>query len=625
MASKVRTALIVTALSVEYLAVRAGLTELEKKVHRDGTRVEVGALGGSDWRVAIVQLGPGVVNAAAATMQAIALVNPEVMLFSGIAGSLKPDICVEDVVVGTKIYGIHGGKETVEGFSTRPDVWLASYSLSQAAMAALREDSRVHYKPIASGDVVIASEGSELRAFLQRHYNDACAIEMEGSGAAHAAHVAAGLPTLVIRGISDLADSSKEQRDAQGMQKKASERAAKAVFATLREVSASDGSARLEGNVAPESESQWLACIVEWADGARVNPGCDLDSLVREVVEAAFAGREIVRQIVGWSGEVLVSVAVGASSSQLAYERLLDGFDAAVNDRFTDMKSSGRPILWISAHRGEGKFQGSHFAGDVITELNSYRRSPGLRDALAGRSSLVSTVCSDEVFESRTPHRTREREIGSWVSMDVIAEVRPRRMWVRLKTAADTHRQAVLVGVAVATTSGDELGAGAIGAKVRSLVQDICANAPDSWARHELEFRKWGRAGFAVVVTNEHPETLLVGSLIPRLAKCLAVENMRSENALRLSLGLHSGSRKMQVCEDDVIVADRLVRTSQRMEGWSREHLLCLMSAAARSSDPSHFEDFVDPSRYVQVEAEGLEEQIDSWLYIPYIPQMSGD
>ncbi len=545
------------------------------------------------------------------------------MLFAGVAGSLKSDISIGDVVVGTKIYGIHGGKASAEGFSVRPEVWQASYRLLQAAMAALREDSHVHYKPIASGDVVIAGEESELREFLRGHYNDACAIEMEGSGAAHAAHVAADLPTLVVRGISDLADAEKVQHDAKGTQKGASDRAAQAIFEILRVLS-TDNEPQVHTGV--RSGEQWLACVIEWATGKPPNAEANLDDLVQDVVQECVQDSQAVHQSRGWSGEILISIAVDDSSSQLAYERLLEGLDASASRLFPDLQALSRPILWMSAHRGAGRLHGETFNGEVLTELSAYRQSPVLKDALSGRSALVATICSDEVFESRTPHVTREREIGSWESLDVLAQVRPRRMWLRMKTRLETHKQAVLVGVAVG--ANDDLPDSVVRIRINPLVQEMCANASESGSPYDLELRTWGRAGFAIVATDAHPESVLVGHIIPRLARILAVENMGEASTLRIFLGVHSGSRKGQVCEDDVIVADRLMRTlMQSAGGWSRrpDPVLCLISTTARSTDPGFFEDFIDPSDYIQVQAEGYEEQLDSWAYVPYSPRMSGN
>jgi len=110
------TAVILTALPVEYDAVRAHLTNAEELIHTDGTRVERSRLDGTSWSVAVAELGEGALNAAALTTQIVDWLRPEVLLFVGMAGGLKDDIEIGDVVVGTKVYAIHGGKQTPEGF-----------------------------------------------------------------------------------------------------------------------------------------------------------------------------------------------------------------------------------------------------------------------------------------------------------------------------------------------------------------------------------------------------------------------------------------------------------------------------------------------------------------------------
>jgi 5'-methylthioadenosine/S-adenosylhomocysteine nucleosidase len=222
---------------VEYDAIRAQLTDAEELVHDDGARVERGRIKGASWTVAIAELGEGAMNAAALTTQIVGWLRPEVLLFVGVAGGLKDDIEIGDVVVGTKVYAIHGGKQTPDGFHARPEVWHGSHRLVQAARSALRDMSDVvrgHRKPIACGDVVLADDKSALADHIRRHYNDACAIEMEGSGAAHAAHLNGQLDALVIRGISDRANPDKHKADASGSQELAAKQAASVAVAVLR-------------------------------------------------------------------------------------------------------------------------------------------------------------------------------------------------------------------------------------------------------------------------------------------------------------------------------------------------------------------------------------------------------
>lgn len=230
------TVLVLTALPLEYAAIRARVAQRRERVHPDGTRVEEGQLPGTSWHVAIAELGMGAERAAALTTQLINWLHPEAVFFIGVAGSLKDDVAIGDVVVGTQVYEIHGGKQTPEGFLVRPKALPGSHALEQAARSAVRDmpDVRAHFMPIATGDVVLADAESEIAAFIRRSYNDAGAIEMEGSGALHAAHVNGRLNALVIRGISDRADAGKSRADASGSQERAAAQAASVAVAVLR-------------------------------------------------------------------------------------------------------------------------------------------------------------------------------------------------------------------------------------------------------------------------------------------------------------------------------------------------------------------------------------------------------
>lgn len=229
------TVAVLTALPLEYKAVQAHLTAVRKREHPRGTRAAIGQLPGTPWAVALVEMGEGTLTAAALTERVMTWLEPQAVLFVGVAGGLKSDIELGDVVVATKVYGIHGGKETPEGFLVRPEAWRASHRLTAAAREALRDDPRAHLKPIAAGDVVLAAPESALAEHLRTHYNDAAAIEMEGSGVVSAVDLAGG-DALVIRGISDRADAGKSHADGEGWQPRAAENAAAAAVAVLREL-----------------------------------------------------------------------------------------------------------------------------------------------------------------------------------------------------------------------------------------------------------------------------------------------------------------------------------------------------------------------------------------------------
>jgi len=238
-------AAILTALSVEYLAVRAYLSDLHEETHPKGTIYERGkfAATSSTWDVGIVEIGAGNPSAALEAERAIAYFNPDVLLFVGVAGGIK-DVVLGDVVASTKVYGYEFGKAE-ETFRPRPEVGLSAYDLEQRARAEARKADwlqrlpaapsptpKVYVAPIAAGEKVIASIESEVFKFLRSNYGDAVAVEMEGFGFLDAARANQEVSALVIRGVSDLIHN-KTQADTVGYQKIAARHASAFAFEIL--------------------------------------------------------------------------------------------------------------------------------------------------------------------------------------------------------------------------------------------------------------------------------------------------------------------------------------------------------------------------------------------------------
>lgn len=208
---------ILTAVQLEYLALRKHLTGIQTHQHPAGTLFETGVVAGQ--HVAIAVIGEGNMSAAALTERAITEFQPGAVLFVGIAGALRDWLVLGDVVVATRVYAYHGGRSTDDAFRTRPRVWDSSHRLEQVARFVARSDAwrsaiptapAVHFNPIAAGEVLLDSTTSTVADHLRDRYEDAIAIEMESAGMANAGHLN-NAPTLTIRGISDFADGSKDQ------------------------------------------------------------------------------------------------------------------------------------------------------------------------------------------------------------------------------------------------------------------------------------------------------------------------------------------------------------------------------------------------------------------------------
>ena len=241
---------VLTALNLEYKAVRAHLTDVRRIAHqRGGTGFEVGVLPGARLPVALVRTGQGNASAGVIAERAIEAFEPAAVMFVGVAGGLKNDIDLGDVVVATRVYAVHGAKEQDGRSLARPRAFEADHELLDLAQhldavgmwgrdGSAGVSIRVHFAPVASGEVVLNSRGTPLARQLHEHFNDAAAVEMESAGVAQAAHLNRGLAMLTVRGISDKADGRKHAADAAGGQPEAAARAATVAVAVLREFAA---------------------------------------------------------------------------------------------------------------------------------------------------------------------------------------------------------------------------------------------------------------------------------------------------------------------------------------------------------------------------------------------------
>ncbi len=254
--SKKDCAVILTAIPVEYEAVRAHLSGIQEEIYR-GTVYERGTFSARKrlWDVGIAQIGAGNPGAASEAERAITYFDPSIILFVGVAGGLK-DVALGDVVAATKVYGYESGKVQGKAFLLRPSVGESSHRLVQRAMAEGRKKGwlsrvrgrnrtldqaspHVHVGPIAAGEKVIASTRSNIFKFLRSHYNDALAVEMEGRGFLDATHRNEPVQALVVRGISDLVEG-KSEVDAGGSQEIAARHASAFAFEMLAKLDTTD-------------------------------------------------------------------------------------------------------------------------------------------------------------------------------------------------------------------------------------------------------------------------------------------------------------------------------------------------------------------------------------------------
>lgn len=173
-----------------------------------------GRIGGME--VVLAKCGIGKVNAARCAQILIDRSNPDYIINTGVAGGVGPGLKVGDMVLSTDLVqhdfnmnalGCVDGCLTLEGPKDKPTLFQADGGLlgrfEKVAMETAGENA-IHRGRIASGDTFVADRLEQRRIYEEF---GALACEMEGAAIAQVAQ-AAGVPFLVLRAISDLADGS---------------------------------------------------------------------------------------------------------------------------------------------------------------------------------------------------------------------------------------------------------------------------------------------------------------------------------------------------------------------------------------------------------------------------------
>lgn len=200
---------IIGAMEVEVEKVRDAM-DITGKQNVAGMVFYCGRI--NDTEVVLVRSGVGKVNAAVCTQILCDLYGVDVVLNTGIAGSLCADINIGDIVISTdavqhdmdaRYFGYDPGVIPQQDVS----VFVADEALADKAVAACKKvnpDISVFRGRVLSGDQFIADKGK--KQWLSDTFGGMC-TEMEGAAIAHAAY-RNGVPFLIVRAISDKADDS---------------------------------------------------------------------------------------------------------------------------------------------------------------------------------------------------------------------------------------------------------------------------------------------------------------------------------------------------------------------------------------------------------------------------------
>jgi adenosylhomocysteine nucleosidase len=151
---------------------------------------------------------------------------PAVLTLVGIGGAIHRDLTLGDVVVATRVVYydlrkvtpsgvLHRGEERVAPAATVHSV--NSFFTDHGQPAEIRPDVaaegsafRVLHGLIGSGEAVVADAGSEIRTYLSTYNDKVLAVDMEAGGLSQFCYETSASGWVVIRGISDHADSTKD-------------------------------------------------------------------------------------------------------------------------------------------------------------------------------------------------------------------------------------------------------------------------------------------------------------------------------------------------------------------------------------------------------------------------------
>jgi adenosylhomocysteine nucleosidase len=189
--------------------------------------------------VIVVKSGIGKVNAAICAEILVACFNVDKIINTGIAGSLKNEINIGDVVLSTDAlqhdvdatnFGYDKG--VIPGMAV--STFIADEGLIKTAEEACHKacpDIEVFKGRVVSGDIFVSDKA--VKNSIAETFHGYC-TEMEGAAIAQAAYLNK-VPFLIIRAISDKADDSASM-DYNEFEKKAIANSVKLLTAMMEEI-----------------------------------------------------------------------------------------------------------------------------------------------------------------------------------------------------------------------------------------------------------------------------------------------------------------------------------------------------------------------------------------------------
>ena len=203
---------VIGAMTEEVDLMLNEVTDKKEAVHAEIT-VTQGNYKGT--KIALAQSGIGKVNATICTQMLIDIYKPEMLVFSGVAGGLLPNMSAGDIIVASHVvqydmdltafgrrHGETPGRDRL--IECNPDLVAKATHAFDEAFDCVDGAPNLMLGTVASGDRFV--QDTDMLRWLQREFS-ALATEMEGAAFGYTCHLN-GLPFVVIRALSDSSSNS---------------------------------------------------------------------------------------------------------------------------------------------------------------------------------------------------------------------------------------------------------------------------------------------------------------------------------------------------------------------------------------------------------------------------------
>lgn len=224
---------IIGAMDLEVSALKEKMT-ITRRLEKASMEFLEGTL--NETEVVIVKSGIGKVNAGICAQILCDIFEVTHLINTGIAGSLKAEIDIGDIVLSTDVVH-HDVDATIFGYPLGevPQIGCRTFpadekmiELAASVCQEVNPDIHVFKGRVASGDQFVSDK--DVKARIIANFEGYC-TEMEGAAIAQAAYLN-HIPFIIIRAISDKADDSAEM-DYPTFERAAAAHSAKLVEAML--------------------------------------------------------------------------------------------------------------------------------------------------------------------------------------------------------------------------------------------------------------------------------------------------------------------------------------------------------------------------------------------------------